>query len=368
MRVLLIDQFGELGGAQRGLIEAAEGFAERGWEAHAVVPEGPLVDLLRPLSASVTTIPCGPYQPVSKTFADGVRFARQFRRQTSVIASLIATRGADVLYVNGPRVLPSAAYARRGRPLVFHSHSVVMQPIAARVAGQSLRWADAHVLVSSNFVSGWLKPFVAPDRMQVIYNGIRSLGMTPRPRDRHTRIGMLGRIAPEKGQLTFVRAARIAAARDPGLTFVCTGAPVLGSAQYHEQVRAEAGAHVAFAEWTEDIGGFFAGIDVIVVPSEAVDANPRVIPEAYAAGVPVIAFDSGGIHELLEDQVTGILVREHSAEALAAAICDAVSRPQDLNQMAASGHRRWMERYTLPRFQSEVCDALERAARASASR
>jgi hypothetical protein len=42
MRILLVDQFAETGGAQHGLLEAAAGFAARGWELHAAIPGGPL--------------------------------------------------------------------------------------------------------------------------------------------------------------------------------------------------------------------------------------------------------------------------------------------------------------------------------------
>ncbi len=372
MRVLLLDQFAEIGGAQCGFLEAAEGFASRGWELHAVIPAGPLADRIRPLCASVTTIPCGPFRSVTKSFEDGVRFVRQLREQTAAIRR----QSVDVLYVNGPRVLAAAAWGRQGQPVVFHSHSVVTQRMAANVAWQALRRSEAHVLASSEFVTQWLRPHVPADRIRVVYNGIRSLGATPRVRERYTRVGVLGRIAPEKGQLTFVRAARMAAEANPALTFRITGAPVFGDPDYASLVRKEAGSHVIFADWTDNIGSFFADVDVLVVPSEAVDANPRVIPEAYAAGVPVIAFDSGGVGELLTHDETGILVRERSARALAGAVCEAVRHPEQLNRIARNGHQRWKDRYTLLRFQSEVCDALERvvearsplpSARASAS-
>ena len=42
LNILLVDQFGEMGGAQRCLVEAAMGFAERGWEVRALVPDGPI--------------------------------------------------------------------------------------------------------------------------------------------------------------------------------------------------------------------------------------------------------------------------------------------------------------------------------------
>jgi glycosyltransferase involved in cell wall biosynthesis len=312
------------------------------------------------LCRTISAIECGPYQSVNKTAADVVRFAGQLRTQASTMARVIEEQVIDTLYINGPRVLPAAIWARRGRPVVFHSHSVVAQGGAAMLAGQALRWSDSHVLASSRFVATWLAPFVSPNRMQVIYNGIASRNVAPQPRARHTRVGVLGRIAPEKGQLTFVRAARIVAATDPDLTFVIAGAPMFGSQSYFEQVQNEAGPRVDFIGWTENIAEFFARIDLLVVPSEAVDANPRVIPEAYAAGVPVLAFDFGGIAELVAHNDTGILVPEHSSAALAAAMLDSVRRPLELNRMALNGYQRWQQLYTLARFQSDVCDALER--------
>jgi starch synthase len=87
-----------------------------------------------------------------------------------------------------------------------------------------------------------------------------------------------------------------------------------------------------------------------------------VILEAFSAGVPVLAFDGGGIPELVEHGVTGLLVHQHTSEGLAEAILDAVADPERLNEIAERGYERWERNYTLARFQSEVCDAVEGAA------
>jgi glycosyltransferase involved in cell wall biosynthesis len=363
MRILLIDQFSEAGGAQQGLMEAAAGFAQRGWELHAAIPQGPLMDALAPLSRSITPLACGPFTPVRKSLADMVRFGGQLPMQAGAISSVVEREDIDALYVNGPRLVPAAVWGRMGRPLVFHAHSLVTQSLAARLAGYTLRAPDVTLLASSQFVARWLQPLVPDAFVRVIYNGVAGRGARPRPRERYTRVAVLGRIAPEKGQLTFVRAARIAAQHNSDLRFCIGGAPMFAGEDYLEAVRAEAGPHVAFTGWTDDIGEFFEQVDLLVVPSEAVDANPRVIPEAYAAGVPVLAFDGGGIPELIEDDVTGMLVRQHTPEVLAGAILDAIRDPQRLNARAELGYARWQCRYTLARFQSEVCDAVEGAAR-----
>jgi glycosyltransferase involved in cell wall biosynthesis len=358
MRILLIDQYGEIGGAQRGLLEAAAGFAARGWQLDAAAPDGPLLEKLRPLALSVTPLPCGPFRAGKKTAIDALRFGAQFAPQAACIGRL--AQGADVLYVNGPRVLPAAAWARGSRHIVFHAHSVVTQKSARAVLGRALQSSGARVLASSHFVARWLRPY-APDT-RVIYNGIAAVAERFEPRTRFRRIGLLGRIAPEKGQLTFVRAA----ARCPELEFAIAGAPVIARRDYFEQVRAEAAGRVRFLDWMDDVSGFFREIDLLVVPSDQHDANPRVIPEAFSAGVPVLAFDSGGIPELIEHRITGWLTSSRDPESLAEAIQDALRAPELLNAMAVRAHARWRERYTLERFQSEVCEAIL-SARASAA-
>jgi glycosyltransferase involved in cell wall biosynthesis len=363
MRILLIDQFGETGGAQRGLLEAAAGFAARGWELHAAIPQGPLAHALAPLCKSITPLACGPFRSVRKSLADAARFAVQFPRQAAILGRIIAGENIDLLYVNGPRMVPVVVWARQGRPVIFHAHSIVTQSLAARLAGRALRAPGVTLLASSHFVAGWLQPLTPRASIRVIYNGVAGFGSPPRSRDRHFTIGILGRIAPEKGQLAFAQAAAMASQRNPELRFRIGGAPMFGVDGYLEAVRAAAGPTVEFTGWTDDVGGFLKHVDLLVVPSESVDANPRVIPEAYAAGVPVLAFDGGGIPELIEHGLTGLLVDRHTPEALAEAILDAVGDPERLNALAQRAYARWQQSYMLERFQSEVCDAVEGASR-----
>jgi glycosyltransferase involved in cell wall biosynthesis len=280
-----------------------------------------------------------------KSLADMARFGVQLPRQAAAISRVVKREDINLLYVNGPRLAPAAVWGRQGRPVIFHAHSIVTQPLAARLAGRALRAPDLTVLASSRFVAQWLGPLAPNSSVRVIYNGVAGFGVRPGPRERYARIAVLGRIAPEKGQLAFARAARIAAQRDPDLRFYIGGAPMFAGEDYLNAVRAEAGPAVIFTGWTDDIGGFLKQVDLLVVPSDSVDTNPRVIPEAYAAGVPVLAFDGGGIRELIEHGVTGLLVEQHTPEALADAILDAVADPQRLNALAESGYARWQRCY-----------------------
>jgi glycosyltransferase involved in cell wall biosynthesis len=363
MKLLLVDQFGEMGGAQRCLLEAAMGFRERGWDLHAAVPaSGPFSSALVPFCAQVHSLVCGPFTSGRKSWSDTLRFARQVPAQAAQIARLARSQQPDVIYVNGPRVLPAAALARARRPLVYHAHWMPPQAAASRLARAALRWSRASAIVSSMLAAEWLQDSVEASRIFTVYNGVAGSAFT-HSSEQVRRIAMLGRISPEKGQLEFAQAARIVSQQIRGLRFTICGAPMFSEESYFTAVRAQANGSVEFHAWTEDVPAFLAGVDLLVVPSAGIDNIPRVILEAFAASVPVLAFASGAIPELVEHGETGLLVRERTAEALAQAILVAVAQPDRLADIAARAHARWRERYTLRRFQSEICDAVEAVSR-----
>ncbi len=107
MRVLFIDQYSELGGAQQCLLDLLPAVRESGWEAHAAWPgEGPLVERLSSMGAAVRPIPCGPLSSGHKSWKDTWRFTSHAPSLASAIRDLATNLRADLLYVNGPRVLP----------------------------------------------------------------------------------------------------------------------------------------------------------------------------------------------------------------------------------------------------------------------
>ena len=227
------------------------GFAERGWEVRALAPQGPLARTLTPYCAEIRALPCGPFASASKTVSDAMRFAWQLPRQAAMIARMAARNHVDVIYVNGPRVLPAAALGRAGRPLIYHSHWMVPQRSAASLARAALRRSGASAIATSRLAGEWLQDSVKPSRVSTIYNGVAGFGISPRPRDAVRHIAIVGRVSPEKGQLEFVRAARIAVEQIRGLRFTVCGAPMFTEERYFEQVRAEAaGLPVEFSGWT----------------------------------------------------------------------------------------------------------------------
>jgi len=373
MNILCLDQFGQLGGAQRCLLDLIPAMAGRGWSVHVAAPgSGQLAERAADLGAAVYPIRCGPYSSGSKTLTDMARFAAEAPRLAREIRGLVSRHDADLIYVNGPRLLPAAALAvanaARQRPRVlFHSHSL-LSGLARRVAGRSLAMLCATMVASCRFVAAPLLPYSGVRGIRVVYNGVRRISVPGRPPAADGfRIGVIGRISPEKGQSDFLRAARILHDVGGQCRFVVCGAPLFSDSaamQYSADLEALAeGLPVEFAGWMEKVEGVLATLDLLVVPSAAIDATPRVILEAFAAGVPVVAFASGGIPEIVEHGVTGFLVEEHSPEALAFAIRDLLRDPHRLREAAEKARAKARAEFSLERYRAEMIEAIEAAVR-----
>jgi glycosyltransferase involved in cell wall biosynthesis len=359
MNILFLDQFSEIGGAQRCLLDLLPGLRVRGWTAHAAIPgDGPLAGELRKEGVRVHSIRCGPYGFGSKSAGDVVRFATDLPRLSHRVATLAEQLRPDLLYVNGPRVLPAAAFAAGLRvPLLFHSHSRLAPAYNAIVAGNSLRFAGAAAIACCRYAAEPLEAYLPPERLRVIYNGVPD-GPRRSPAGGRVRIGVVGRIAPQKGQAEFVEAARILVEAGAPCEFVVCGAPVFSDGSYFDRIRKMAEAlPVQFTGWQDDVPAVLTNLDLLAVPSLGGEPGaPRVILEAYAAGVPVVAFRSGGIPEI----VSQMLVEPPTPAALAKAIQELIAAPEQLAMMADTARALWRERYTVERYRGEVLDTIER--------
>jgi glycosyltransferase involved in cell wall biosynthesis len=360
MNVLFLDQFGEMGGAQRCLLDLLPAVAEHGGKLFAAIPgRGPMVQQFEASGADVREIPCGPYRSGAKGPFDAFRFAVDVARQTHILRGIARSHRIDLIYANGPRLWPAAARVSRRRiPVLCHAHNQIGSSAQAQIAGWAIRRSNAAVIACCEFAGGTLRQF-ARDRVHVVPNGVEDCGYRARDFGRRPwRIGVIGRIAPEKGQLEFVQAAthlKLPA----GSQLVICGAPMFADLGYFENVRRAAiGLPIEFTGWREDIRQVLAGLDLLVIPSKQ-EAMPRVMIEAFSAGVPVVAFDVGGIREVITNDVTGFLLHERSAIALGRGIGHAMEDTEKLRRIAANARSAWERSYTLNHYRYGIMRRIE---------
>lgn len=350
MKILLVDQFSGSAGGQQCLVDLAPGLVERGWDVSAAIPSGgTLASRLREAGVQVVEFPPLEYTNSRKTARDALRFAVDF----PALARLIRQQRADVVYANGPRVLPAAALA--AKRLVFHAHSLVPERASKALVDISLRSRRATVIAACRFVALPLPR----QRQHIVYSGVPDFGVALRAPAK-PRIGLIGRIAKEKGQVDFIRAARLVLERSADCEFVVCGAPLhLGQAYLHEVGELAKDLPVTFLGWRDDVGAVLRTLTAIAVPSSSIDAAPRVIMEAFSAGVPVVAYPSGGIGELIEHGRNGLLSSAAQPQALAASLLDLIFHPEKRDLLGKSARATYLRRFTLERYRREIAEILE---------
>lgn len=148
-----------------------------------------------------------------------------------------------------------------------------------------------------------------------------------------------GRLSPEKGLTVLVEAAKVVHAVFPDAVFFLAGDGPERDALVH-QIRAKnLEAHCFLPGFRRDIGAFYRDMNVFVLPS-LTEGMPLAVLEALAYAKPVVATRVGGIPEVLDDGVTGLLVPPQDAARLAQALVVLLSDTERATQIGARGLAR----------------------------
>lgn len=152
-------------------------------------------------------------------------------------------------------------------------------------------------------------------------------------------IGIVGRIVPIKNHRLFFEAARSIADRCADARFVVVGDGVL-----RQEIEAHANSlgltpRTVFTGWRRDLPEIYADLDVLVLASLS-EGTPVAAIEAMASRCPVVATRVGGVPDLIEDGVTGLLVESGDATGLADAVITALQDPYLVGRLAEAARAR----------------------------
>lgn len=171
-------------------------------------------------------------------------------------------------------------------------------------------------------------------------------------------LGCVGRLVRVKDIATLIDAVEMAASQVPAVRLVVVGDGSERAALERHVRERGLGSRVVFTGWRRDLPEVYAGLDAVALSSRN-EGTPVALIEAMAAGRPVVATAVGGVPDLVEDEVSGILVPPGHARALA----DAVVRLARDGETRASFGRRGREaarRFEAPHL-IEALDALYRS-------
>lgn len=272
------------------------------------------------------------------------------------IVFLVRRHGIALLHVNCDRSVPHAVLASRIArvPVVCCVHDMLrawsmpkyvryLNRVAAVVANSQ---ATAEYCVGAGVKAQKVRviyPGCDVERFQACDANERQWLRTEWGIEPHeVAIGLVGQVLRYKGHEEFLRAAVSVVREFPTSKFVIVGDDALSCdkgflpflRRFADEV--ELSNRVLFAGFREDIPRVMAALDIIAVPSWT-EGFGRVVVEAMAAGRPVVATSVGGIPEIVEEGVTGLLIPPRDPPGLAQGLLRLCKDPQLREQMGRLG-------------------------------
>jgi len=158
----------------------------------------------------------------------------------------------------------------------------------------------------------------------------------------------LHRLSPRKGAELLPEIVRLVTAARPQVLFLIVGDGPSRARVEESIVGAGLALHVRFTGWVpnRDVPRYYAAADLYIMPSLE-EGFPRVLLEAMAMGTPFVAADVGGVREICAPAQQRWLVPPGDAPRFAAAVVEALERP-DLRALLAAAGRERVRAFDLP--------------------
>jgi glycosyltransferase involved in cell wall biosynthesis len=151
-------------------------------------------------------------------------------------------------------------------------------------------------------------------------------------------VGSFGRLVPEKGIQVLLDAAALA----PGIR-TC----IFGHGPEETALRARASASVTFFGQIADVADAMSAMDVVVIPSTWEEPFPYAALEAMALSRPIVASSIGGLPEMIDDGVNGLLFTPSDAADLARLLIELSTNRGLSAELGRAAHRRYLQEFTV---------------------
>ncbi|MEZ5181039.1 MAG: glycosyltransferase [Acidimicrobiales bacterium] len=335
-----------------------EAFAAAGFRVVGLSAGGPYVDALRArgiehVALAHSTRAMAPHHDV---------------RAVAELSSALGRLRPDVLHTHNPKPGLYGRVVGRARrvPVVVNTlhglYALPEDPWAKRAVVYGLErlaatCSQAELVQNPEDIDVLRRLRVPDERIVLLGNGLDLARFDPARADAGARtsaraelgasgpddvvVGLVGRLVREKGYPEVFEAAEALRSRCPTVRFAAIGPDEpdkddgLGAA---DRARAER-AGVRLLGHRRDVESLYAGMDLFVLASHR-EGFPRAAMEAAAMGIPVIATDIRGCRQVVDPDVTGLLVPVRDPGAIADAVAVLAADPDRRARFAAAGRAK----------------------------
>jgi glycosyltransferase involved in cell wall biosynthesis len=366
IRVTIISQAAELGGAERSLLTFLKAAHGRTVAATVLMPrEGPLGELLTELGV--------PWQVVSMPTGLLLQ-SRQNHHPLGLFAKLL---------YQGPGYLGRLAGAiRRTNPEVIYSNGIKSNLLSALLGpllqlgvvwhvrdhwrGALETWladwgADLIIANSQSSATNLRTRMRRPGKVRVIYNAVDLEEFSPEgpvadlaafPKCRY-KIALVAAFAKIKGQTLFIHAAERIRRAFPSASFFLIGGSIydtVGDREYEEEVHKTAEAKgvrdcVFFTGFQQNMAPWYRAMDIVVNASIVPESFGRTLLEAMACGKAVVGPNAGGIPEFVQHGKKGLLYEMGNVGTLAEAVLPLLRETAWRQKLGSAGRETAVRRF-----------------------
>ncbi len=404
MKILFLDQSGQLGGAELCLADIAQHFSENFDELCLVglFEPGDFLNHLKQREVPAVVLTRQPLQVRKQSgLLTGIKSIKRLLPLIKTVVHL--SQAYDLIYANTQKALVVGAIASyfSRTPLVYHLHDIVSPEHFSRLNRQIIvALANQAVLVIANSKasrSAFLAAGGQAERVHIVYNGFDiSQYQTVRQNRLKLRvelgladkfvIGHFSRLSPWKGQHVLIEALQYCS---PEVVAIFVGSDLFKESSYVQQLKQQIEVlklsdRIQFLGFRSDIPELMSACDLIAHTSTAAEPFGRVIVEGMLCDRPVVAAAAGGALEIIEhgqdepdqgepDQSehsqdehsqdehsqTGWLTPPGDATKLAQAIQTVYQNPQQAQAIARRGHNSAQQRFGLKEIHAQIEQLIE---------
>jgi glycosyltransferase involved in cell wall biosynthesis len=372
VKVLFLNPIGELGGAERSLLDLA-------WSLRQSAPEmalelltfadGPLVAEAEAVGvrASILALPESLQRlgesgkqtmPVLGRLVVAWPAAMRFVRE---LRGALSDSRAHIVHSNGLKSHILAALAQTGQPLIWHLRDFISRRSASRLLLPRLDRRVSRALAISAAVAEDARRVLTRVRIETVLGAVRTelfrgggapsldldalAGLAP-PHGEVVRVGLIATYGRWKGQELFLQA--VARAGNPNARFYVIGGPIYapGASQWRWEAL-QARVHelgikdsCGLVPFQPDAPRVYRALDIVVHASTEPEPFGRTVAEALASGRAVIAAGSGGVLEQMTSGEHGLLFAPGSADSLATAMARLIQDHELRERLARAGAER----------------------------
>ncbi len=367
--ILFVHASSDLYGSDKVLLDLLLNLDQARFRPIVILPgKGPLFDSIQHAGIEVHDLPLARVARSGFSIAGVATLAMKIMVSVRAISKAVAGRKIDIVHSNTLAVVSGAIWAMLTKTRhLWHVHEIIVHPkIINTYYPRLVNLLSCKVVANSDATREWLvsrSPGLG-GRTVTILNGLDHEGAVAASEIARVRdacnasdaeivVALVGRINRLKGHKILVDALEILDARGIStIRALVVGSPPAGQEHFKTDLctyiqSSRVAGIISMMDFTADIWPVWAACDIAVVPSTEPESFGMVAIEAMSLHKPVIASNHGGLVEIVDNGITGLLVPPGDAGALADALEMLVMDPIRRKEMGERGYQRQKNYFSL---------------------